>query len=120
MKEQLRFFEQFLMSFAFIALFVGMFIVYNTFSIVVAQRVRDLAMLRALGARRRQVLRSVVLESTIVGSLCAAAGIAAGIGLAFAMRALIGSGGLEVPSGPMVAISIVSPLSNFFTSETTP
>ena len=50
------------MAFAYIALFVGMFIIYNTFSIIVAQRTREMAMLRAVGASRRQVLRSVLLE----------------------------------------------------------
>jgi putative ABC transport system permease protein len=100
--QQLAFIDQFLMAFAFVALFVGMFIVYNTFSIVVAQRGRDLAVLRSLGARRGQVLRSVVLESAIVGVVCAAIGIAAGVGLSFAMRALISASGLDLPSGPMV------------------
>ena len=57
--KDLSFFNTFLMSFAYVALFVGTFIIYNTFSIVVAQRVKDLAMLRAIGARSSQVLRSV-------------------------------------------------------------
>ena len=60
------------MAFAYVALFVGMFIIYNTFSIVVAQRMKDLAMLRAIGARRGQVLRSIVLESVLVGLVSAA------------------------------------------------
>ena len=102
LKDQLHFFTQFLMAFAFVALFVGSFIIYNTFSIVVAQRSRDLARLRALGARRRQVVRSVLLESALVGILCAAIGVAAGVGLSFAMRAAIGASGLEVPNGAMV------------------
>ena len=55
-KEDLSFFNTFLLAFAYIALFVGMFIIYNTFSIVVAQRMREMAMLRAVGASRRQVL----------------------------------------------------------------
>ena len=59
LKEGLGFFNTFLMAFAYIALFVGMFIIYNTFSIVVAQRARDMAMLRAIGASRAQVVRSV-------------------------------------------------------------
>ena len=100
--DQLAFFDQFLMAFAFVALFVGMFIVHNTFSIVVAQRGKELAVLRSLGARRRQVLRSVVIESVVVGIVFAAVGIAAGIGLSFALRALISAGGIDVPNGPLV------------------
>ena len=93
------------MAFAYVALFVGMFIIYNTFSIVVAQRVKDLAMLRAIGARRGQVLRSVVLEAIVVGVVSAAAGLAAGIGLSFGLRALLDAGGLEIPSGSLLVSS---------------
>src|SRR4051794_20257366 len=102
LKTQLRFFNQFLLMFAYIALFVGAFIVYNTFSIVAAQRVREFAALRAIGARRRQVLGAVVVEALVVGTVAAVVGITAGIGLAFALRAVVGSGGFDVPSGPMV------------------
>ena len=63
----MSFFNTFLLAFAYIALFVGMFIIYNTFSIVVAQRIEEMAMLRAIGASRRQVLRSVLFESVVVG-----------------------------------------------------
>lgn len=101
-KDDLAFFDQFLMAFAYVALFVGTFIIYNTFSIVVAQRMRDLAMLRAVGARRAQVLRSVVLESIVVGLFSAAVGLAAGVGLSFGLRAMLAGGGLDVPDGPLV------------------
>ncbi len=67
-EEDLSFFNQFLLAFAYLALFVGSFIIYNTFSIIVAQRSQEMAMLRAVGASRRQVLRSVLLESIGVGS----------------------------------------------------
>jgi putative ABC transport system permease protein len=100
--DRLAFINQFLLAFAFIALFVGMFIVYNTFSIVVAQRSKDLAVLRSLGARRSQVRRSVVIESALVGAVCSGIGVAAGLGLAYAMRALIGASGVDLPAGPMV------------------
>ncbi len=93
------------MAFAYVALFVGTFIIYNTFSIVVAQRMKDLAMLRAIGARRGQVLRSVVLESILVGLVSAAVGLAAGVGLSYGLRALLGAGGLEIPSGSLVVSS---------------
>ena len=65
----MSFFNTFLMAFAYIALFVGMFIIYNTFSIIIAQRMREMAMLRAVGASRRQVLRSVLLESAVIGAV---------------------------------------------------
>ena len=104
-KDDLAFFNQFLMAFAYVSLFVGMFIIYNTFSIVVAQRMRDLAMLRAIGARRGQVLGSVVLESIVVGVVSAVIGLAAGVGLSYGLRALLGAGGLEIPSGALVVSS---------------
>ena len=105
LQEDLRFFDQFLMAFAYVALFVGMFIIYNTFSIVVAQRSRDMAMLRAIGARRSQVLRSIVLESVGVGLVAAAIGLVAGVGLSFGLRALLATAGLDIPSGPLVVSS---------------
>jgi putative ABC transport system permease protein len=104
-QEDLAFFSQFLMAFAYVALFVGTFIIYNTFSIVVAQRTKDMAMLRAIGARRGQVLRSVVLESIVVGLVSAAVGLAAGIGLSFGLRALLDAGGVDVPSGSLLVSS---------------
>ncbi len=78
LREDLKFFNTFLLAFAYISLFVGMFIIYNTFSIVIAQRTRDLAMLRAIGAGRRQVLRSVLLEAVAVGLVACAAGLGLG------------------------------------------
>ena len=75
LEKSLGFFNTFLLAFAYIALFVGMFIIYNTFSIVVAQRARDMAMLRAIGASRGQVVRSVVFESVAVGVVASAAGL---------------------------------------------
>jgi putative ABC transport system permease protein len=101
-REDLAFVDQFLMAFAYVSLFVGMFIIYNTFSILVAQRTKDLAMLRAIGARRSQVLRSVVLESMAVGLLAAGAGLAAGVELSYGLRALLAAGGLDIPSGSLV------------------
>lgn len=103
--EDISFFSTFLMAFAYIALFVGTFIIYNTFSIVVAQRVKDLAMLRAIGARRGQVLRSVLLEAVLVGVVAAAIGLAAGVGLSFGLRALLSTVGLDIPDGALVISS---------------
>ncbi|MFN2505018.1 MAG: ABC transporter permease [Acidimicrobiales bacterium] len=102
LKEGLGFFSTFLLAFAYIALFVGMFIIYNTFSIVVAQRARDMAMLRAIGASRAQVVRSVVLESVAVGVVASAAGLGVGVLMSFGLRALLSAVGLEVPSGAIV------------------
>jgi putative ABC transport system permease protein len=102
MKKDLAFFNTFMMAFAYVALFVGMFIIYNTFSIVVAQRTRDMAMLRAIGASRRQVLRSVLLEALVVGMVAAAAGIGVGIVLSYGLRALLDAVGLAIPGGPIV------------------
>jgi putative ABC transport system permease protein len=101
-KDDVAFFNQFLMAFAYVALFVGVFIIYNTFSIVVAQRMKDIAMLRAIGARRGQVLRAIVLESIVVGLVSAAAGLVAGVGLSFALRALLTTVGLDIPSDSLV------------------
>ena len=102
LKDDVGFINSFLMAFAFVALFVGTFIIYNTFSIVVAQRTKDMAMLRALGASRAQVLRSVVLEAFVVGMLSALAGLAAGVGLTFGLRAMLGAAGLDLPDSGIV------------------
>ena len=104
-KEDMGFFNTFLLAFAYIALFVGMFIIYNTFSIIIAQRMREMAMLRAVGASRRQVLRAVLLESAIVGMVASALGLLAGVGMSFGLRALLGAVGLEIPSGDVVITS---------------
>jgi putative ABC transport system permease protein len=92
-----------LLVFALIALFVGSFIIYNTFSILVAQRGREMALLRAVGASRRQVLGSVLLEAVVVGLIAALLGVAAGIGVAAGLKALLaGFGLLDVPAGGLV------------------
>lgn len=100
--ESLGFFNAFMMTFAVIALFVGAFIISNTFSIIVAQRTRELAVLRAIGASRRQVLTSVVVESVVVGMLASLVGLVAGVGVAAALRSMFESMGIDVPDGSMV------------------
>jgi putative ABC transport system permease protein len=91
-------FNTLLLAFAVIALLVGIFLILNTFSIIVAQRTRELALMRAMGASRGQVIRSVLLESAIVGVVASAIGYVVGIGLgatgAFLLTKLFG--GLEV------------------------
>ncbi|CAL9441652.1 hypothetical protein SUDANB58_02264 [Streptomyces sp. enrichment culture] len=94
--------KQGLLVFAGIALFVGTFIIANTFTMLVAQRTRELALLRAVGASRRQVSRSVLIEAFVVGLAAAVAGLAAGIGIGAGLRSLMDSLGATVPDGPLV------------------
>ena len=101
-QEGLGFFTNFLLVFAFIALFVGSFIIYNTFRIVVTQRMRELALLRALGSTRGQVIRSVLLEAVLVGLVSSIIGIVAGLGLAVGLRALLDVFGIPLPAGSLV------------------
>jgi putative ABC transport system permease protein len=103
----LGFFETFLLVFAGVALLVAMFSIYNTFSIIVAQRTRESALLRALGASRRQVLRTITLEAFFVGVFASALGLAAGFGLAHLMAALFESMGIELPAGVVVNTSTI-------------
>ncbi|GGI08516.1 ABC transporter permease [Egicoccus halophilus] len=86
----LDFFEAFLLVFAAIALLVATFSIYNTFSITVAQRLRESALLRALGASRRQVLASVLLEALLTGLVAAVLGLGLGIALAAGLLGLLG------------------------------
>ena len=97
-KQGLSFFNTFLLVFAFIALFVGAFIIYNTFSIIVAQRSRELALLRAIGASGKQVKRSVSLEALVVGLLSSVIGLLLGVFVAIGLEALLSAFGLSLPS----------------------
>ncbi|MFH9571721.1 ABC transporter permease [Streptomyces sp. NPDC017230] len=94
--------KQGLLVFAGIALFVGTFIIANTFTMLVAQRTKELALMRAVGASRRQVTRSVLIEAFVVGVVAAVTGLLAGIGIGAGMRSLMGSMGEVVPDGPLV------------------
>jgi putative ABC transport system permease protein len=91
-----------LLVFGFVALFVGAFIIFNTFNIVVTQRSRELALFRALGATRRQVMSSVLLESVVVGLVASIGGILLGMLLAIGLKALIGALGLKLPPTALV------------------
>ena len=94
----------FLLAFGGIALFVGAFVIFNTLSITVAQRSRELATLRMLGASRRQVLRSVVVEGLAIGAIASATGLAFGIALAKGLSALFGAIDFALPeAGTVVA-----------------
>lgn len=101
-RQGLGFFTTFLLIFGLVALLVGAFIIANTFSIIVAQRTRELALFRALGASRRQVLVSVVTEALVVGAVAAAAGLAAGVGLAIGLERLLHAIGLGLPNATVV------------------
>lgn len=90
-----------LLVFAGIALFVGTFIIANTFTMLVAQRTKELALLRAVGASRRQVTRSVLIEAFVVGAVAAVTGLGAGIGIGAGLRSLVGKLGATVPDGPL-------------------
>jgi putative ABC transport system permease protein len=96
LEEGLSFITVLLTAFAVIALFVGSFIILNTFSMLVAQRTRELALLRALGASRGQVTRSVLVEAAVLGVVGATLGLAGGFGIATGLRALFGSFGLTL------------------------
>jgi putative ABC transport system permease protein len=96
--EILGFLQIFLLVFAGVALVVGIFLIINTFSILVAQRRRELALLRALGASRRQVNRSVLLEAVVVGLVGSTAGLAVGYLLALVLRFVFGLVGLDLSS----------------------
>jgi putative ABC transport system permease protein len=92
----------FLTVFAGIALLVATFSIYNTFSIIVAQRTRQAALLRALGARRSQIARSVVAEAGLVGVVASLAGLAGGIGIAALLKGLFDAAGFALPAGGIV------------------
>lgn len=91
-------FGTFLQVFAYIALFVGSFIIYNTFQIIVAQRLREMALLRAIGASRRQVLTSILLEALAVGVIASLLGFVAGIGVAIGIKALMAALDFDLPA----------------------
>jgi ABC-type antimicrobial peptide transport system permease subunit len=95
-------FRYFLLTFGFIALFVGSFVIFNTFSITVAQRTREFATLRTIGASRRQVLGSVILESLVIGLVASLVGLGLGVVLAEGIEALFGSLGVDLPSADRV------------------
>lgn len=100
--EALGFFSTFMTIFALIALFVAAFIIYNTFSILVAQRTKETALLRALGAGRRQVIGAVLLEALLVGLIASGLGIVAGIGVAEALKQLLSVLGFDLPTSGLV------------------
>ncbi|MEU7035799.1 FtsX-like permease family protein [Streptomyces sp. NPDC046237] len=94
--------KQVLLGFAGIALFVGVFLIANTFTMLVAQRTKELALMRAVGASRKQITRSVLAEAGLVGLVASAVGYGLGIALAVGLRAGMNAFDLKVPGGPLV------------------
>lgn len=111
-KDAFGFLSTALLVFAAVALLVGTFLIFNTFSITVAQRTSEFALLRTLGASRRQLLGSVLLEAAVVGALASGLGILGGIGFVELITALFAGLGFELPSAGLVVgvATIVIPL----------
>ncbi|HEX2783216.1 MAG TPA: ABC transporter permease, partial [Ilumatobacteraceae bacterium] len=103
-KKSLSFFNTLLLVFAFVALFVGSFIIYNTFSIIVAQRRKENALLRAIGASQGQVQSAMLVEAVVMGVLGSALGFVAGFGMAQLLRGLLTGVGIKLPAGGLVLL----------------
>ena len=99
--QVLDIFNTILLVFAFIAVFVSAFIINNTFQIILGQRVREIGLWRAIGATPRQVSRSVITESAIVGVISTVIGIGLGLVLALVLRAILALIGFPLPPGPL-------------------
>jgi putative ABC transport system permease protein len=102
--ESLGFLTVALLVFAGVAVLVGAFLIFNTFAVTVAQRSREFALLRTLGASRRQVLNSVIVETLVIGFVASVLGILGGLVIAPGLRGLLASAGIELPStGTVIA-----------------
>src|SRR5215208_1298121 len=107
--EEVAKIKKFLLAFGAIALFAGAFVIFNTLSITIAQRMRELATLRTLGASRRQVLASVVVESTVIGLVGSVAGLLLGLGLDRGLAALVATLAEGIPdSGAVLSTRTVA------------
>ena len=91
-----------LLGFAAIGLVVAAFIIFNTFTILVAQRTHELGLLRAMGASRRQIIVSVVIEASVIGGVASVAGLALGVLLAGILFSVVGALGFDAPQGALV------------------
>lgn len=100
--NDLSFLTTALLIFAFISLFVGGFTIFNTFSITIGQRTRELALLRVVGASRRQIFGSVLIEAALTGLVGALIGLGLGVAAAVGLRALLSAFSLTLPSAPLV------------------
>lgn len=99
--EGIGFLTTALLAFAAVAVFVGGFVIHNTFRIIVAQRARELALLRAIGATGRQLTTMVAIEALAISVVASAVGVLAGTGLATGIKAAMNAGGLGIPDGPL-------------------
>ncbi|WP_238013350.1 FtsX-like permease family protein [Dactylosporangium sp. AC04546] len=112
-KQGLGFFNNILIGFAGVALFVGTFLILNTFSIIVAQRTRELALMRALGGSRGQTLGSVLIEAIAIGLIASVLGLAAGIGVGVLLAWVFGNvsgvalAGVGVPATAVISAFVV-------------
>ncbi|GAA3875928.1 ABC transporter permease [Streptomyces sedi] len=110
--QALSIFEYVLLGFAGIALLVGIFLIVNTFSMLVAQRTREIGLMRAIGSSRRQINRSVLIEALLLGVIASVIGFGLGIGLAVGLMAVMSAVGMELstddlliePSVPIIGI----------------
>jgi putative ABC transport system permease protein len=102
--DGLGFLSAALLAFAAVAVFVGAFIIHNTFRIIVAQRTRELALFRAVGASSRQIVAVVLTEALTVGTLASAAGVVAGVGVAQLIKAAMDAVGFGPPDGPLTVL----------------
>jgi putative ABC transport system permease protein len=100
--NELSFISTALLIFAFIALLVGAFTIFNTFSITVGQRTRELALLRVVGASRRQLFRSVLAEAALTGLIASLIGLGLGVVAALGLKALLKAFGIVLPAAPLV------------------
>lgn len=97
-RDALSFVSYFLIAFGLVGLLVGTFLIANTFSMIVAQRTKEFALLRALGASRGQITRSVSLESLVVGLIGSAIGVVAGMGMVALIRVVMSANGMALPA----------------------
>lgn len=112
LSQGFSFLNYFFLAFGGIALLVGTFIIFNTFSMLVAQRLRELALLRAIGAAKGQVIRSVLVEAFVTGVIGSVLGVVVGFGLAFGLFALLEALDLGLPSSGLqfTAAAVYVPL----------
>ena len=97
-QDDLKIVSVMFMIFAGIALFVGAFIIWNTFTMIITQRTREIALMRAIGATRRQVLRSLLLEAAAIGTFASAVGVGLGVAVAKGLNLLMDAAGFALPS----------------------
>jgi putative ABC transport system permease protein len=100
--DSMSFFDTFLMVFAVIGLVVACFTIYNTFQVIVTQRGKEMALLRAVGATRRQVLEAQLLEAVLVGLVASLVGLGAGVGVARLLKRMLMAFGIDIPAGGTV------------------